>query len=98
MITSDEPGIYREGQYGIRIESITLTVEDEENEFGTFLRFEPLTWAPLEREAIDPHYFEAGDLALYNRYQAEVYEKVSPHLTEEERTWLRDVTRPILLK
>lgn len=97
MLTSDEPGVYREGQYGIRIETILLCVKDEENEFGTFLHFEPLTYAPLERDAIDTKYMTATDLGYYNRYQAEVERRIAPHLAEEVRAWLHEVTRPIVL-
>ena len=95
MLTSDEPGIYRENEYGIRTESITLTVPYTETEFGTFLRFECLTWVPVDREAIDLKYLSAEDRRMLNDYHAGVYEKVAPLLNEEEREWLYEVTREI---
>ncbi len=95
MLTSDEPGIYRENEYGIRTESITLTVPYKETEFGTFLRFECLTWVPVDREAIDLSYLSTEDRRMLNDYHAGVYEKVAPLLNEEEREWLYEVTREI---
>ena len=95
MITSDEPGIYREGEYGIRTESIVLTVPDEENEFGVFYRMDPLTFVPIDLEAIDPKYLDGGDIARLNTYHKEVYEKVAPLLAEEEAAWLKEATRAI---
>ena len=95
MVTSDEPGIYRENEYGVRTESIVLTVPYAENEFGTFLTFECLTFAPIDLDAIDPDYLDSGDLARLNEYHALVYEKVAPYLDEEERAWLFDATRPL---
>ena len=95
MLTSDEPGIYRENEYGIRTESITLTVPHAETEFGTFLAFECLTWAPIDRDAIDVRYLSEEDRRSLNAYHEKVYEKIAPLLNEEERAWLYDVTRAI---
>ncbi len=95
MLTSDEPGIYRENEYGIRTESIVLTVPYAENEFGSFLTFECLTFAPIDLAAIDPDYMDSGDIARLNEYHAQVYEKIAPYLEEEERVWLADATRPL---
>ncbi|MDO4621284.1 MAG: aminopeptidase P family N-terminal domain-containing protein, partial [Lachnospiraceae bacterium] len=72
MITSDEPGIYREGKYGIRTESIMLTVYDKKNEFGEFLKHEPLTFAPIDLDAIDTRYMERLDVEYLNDYHAKV--------------------------
>ena len=95
MITSDEPGVYRENLYGIRIESILLCVEDCETEFGEFLRFDPLTYVPLEREAIDIRYLTAEDRILLNHYHEEVRAKLSGFFTGEERKWLIEATEEI---
>ena len=95
MVTSDEPGIYREGKYGIRTESIILAVPHKETEFGAFYAFDCLTWAPIDRDAIDPAYLSEEDLAAVNEYHREVYEKVAPHLSEEERAWLAEACAPI---
>ena len=95
MVTSDEPGVYREGEYGIRTESILLAVPDKKTEFGEFLRFECLTWAPVDRGAIDPAYLSEEDRRALNEYHAKVYEKVAPLLDEDEREWLFEATREI---
>ena len=95
MITSDEPGVYRENLYGIRIESILLCVEDCETEFGEFLRFDPLTFVPLEREAIDIRYLTEEDRILVNHYHAEVREKLAGFFTGEELKWLIEATEEI---
>ncbi len=95
MITSDEPGMYVENAYGIRIETIVECVEDETNEFGRFLRFAPLTYAPIDLDAIDRSMMDASDIRKLNEYHQIVFEKVSPFLEEEERSWLREATRAI---
>lgn len=98
MITTDEPGIYLENQYGIRIENELLCVKDIENEWGQFMKFECLTFVPVEREAIDTDYMEKRDIEMLNAYQKQVYEKLSPLMTAEEQQWLEEYTREIELK
>ena len=95
MIISDEPGVYKEGRYGIRIETILLCAEDKKTEFGQFLRFEPLTLVPLDLEAIDLRYLDEQDLKNLNDYHALVWEAVSPHLEGEELEWLLEATSPV---
>ncbi len=95
MITSDEPGIYREGKYGIRTESIVLCVPDMRNEFGEFYRFEPLTFVPIDLDAIDEEILEQVDRRRLNDYHRQVRENVAPFLEGEEREWLLDATREI---
>lgn len=95
MLTSDEPGIYIEGSHGIRTENLMLCRKDVQNEYGQFMRFEFVTLAPIDLDAICTEYMEAGDVELLNRYHREVYEKISPYLTEEEREWLKEYTRPL---
>lgn len=95
MIISDEPGVYIEGEYGVRTESILLTVEDETNAFGRFLRFEPLTFVPIDLDAIDTAYMQPKDIRRLNAYHALVWEKISPSLHGEELAWLREATRAI---
>ncbi|MBO5503055.1 MAG: aminopeptidase P family protein, partial [Lachnospiraceae bacterium] len=95
MIVSDEPGVYRENEFGIRIETILLTVERETTPDGTFLAFEPLTFVPLDRELLDPQYLTQEAREQLNRYHAEVYSKLSPMLDEEERAWLEQQTMPL---
>lgn len=95
MITTDEPGVYLTGEYGIRTENELLCVVDEENEYGRFLKFDTLTYAPIDLEAIEPSYMNEKEKNLLNTYHQQVYEKISPYLTEEERNWLYESTRPV---
>ena len=95
MITSDEPGVYIEGSHGIRTENLVLCVEDEKNEDGQFLRFEYLTYVPIDLEVIDREIMSERDVELLNRYHEQVYEKISPYLDEDERVWLAEATRAV---
>ena len=95
MITSDEPGIYIEGSHGIRIENELLCVPALENEWGKFYRFETLTLVPLERDAIVTSMLRRDEIAWIDTYHRRVYETVAPYLTEEEKDWLLDVTKPL---
>ena len=95
MITSDEPGLYLEGKYGIRLENLLLCVEKEKNEYGTFLGFEALTMCPFELEAILPEEMTAQEKELLNAYHQKVFQTLSPYFTEEEKSWLREATRAI---
>lgn len=95
MLVTDEPGVYKEGEFGIRTENVLLVKEKEKNGDGIFLNFEPLTFAPIDLDAIDVSYLERTDIQKLNEYHALVYEKVSPFLTEEECRWLREATAKI---
>lgn len=94
MITSNEPGIYLEGKYGIRIENLMLCLKDKKTAFGQFMKFETLTMVPYERSAILPEMLTKEETVLLNQYHAMVYEKISSYLTESERAWLKEQTRP----
>ena len=94
MITSDEPGIYLEGKFGIRLENLILCVKKEKNEFGQFMGFEPLTYVPFDRAAIDISQMNQKEIARLNAYHREVYEKISPYLNEEEKEWLKKECEP----
>ena len=96
MITSDEPGIYREGKYGIRTESIVECVEAEINEFGRFLEFRPLTYVPIDVSALNFKMMDRSDIGKLNAYHKAVYEKISPLLSDSgEKEWLYEVTKPV---
>lgn len=95
MVTTDEPGIYIEGSHGIRIENELLCRAGERNEYGQFLYFEPVTYAPIDLDAVLPEEMTAAERAYLNDYHALVYEKLAPHLGDEERKWLADYTRAI---
>lgn len=95
MITSDEPGYYVEGGYGIRHENMIVCKKAEKNEYGQFMCFEHLTMVPFDLDALLPQEMTARERSLLNEYHAQVYEKISPYLAEEERQWLRTATREI---
>lgn len=95
MVLSDEPGIYREGEYGIRTENLILSFQDEENEFGKFLRFDTLSLCYIDTTLIEKSLLEASELKWLNDYHSTVYNKLSPHLNEEERAWLMEKTASI---
>lgn len=90
MVTTDEPGIYIKGKYGIRIENELLCVEKSTNEYGTFLAFEPITYCPIDTDAIKMNSLSNEEKEWLNNYQNMVYEKVSPYLNELELNWLKD--------
>lgn len=95
MIVTDEPGIYLEGQYGIRIENELLCVEGQENEYGQFMHFDCLTLVPIDLDAIEISMLTYKEKKWLNDYHQEVYKKISPFLNEEERIWLKEYTREI---
>lgn len=95
MIVSDEPGIYIANSHGVRTENLLVCRAGEENEFGKFLYFETLTFAPIDLDAVDKKYFNDEDIRRLNAYHAAVYEKLSPYMNEDERAWLKEYTRAI---
>jgi Xaa-Pro aminopeptidase len=95
MVTSVEPAIYRDGQYGMRTENVTLVIEDIENEFGTFYCFETLTLAPIDHNLINPELLSPKEKEWLNAYHQDVFEKLGPALNEDERMWLKKSTRTI---
>lgn len=95
MVTSDEPGVYIEDKYGIRIENEILCVEDETNEYGTWLQFKFLTLAPFDMELIDVSLLERKDIEQLNNYNSMVYEKLSPYMNSEELEYLKANTATI---
>ena len=95
MVTSDEPGVYLEGRFGIRLESLIVSVFEKESEYGRFLAFRPLTMVPFDRDSIESAFLSEENLAVLNEYHETVYKTISPFLNEEEREWLRRETAPI---
>lgn len=95
MITTDEPGIYIAGSHGVRIESELLCRRGEKNEYGQFMYFQNLTYAPIDLDAVDVDTLTSTERRQLNEYHAGVYKTIAPLLTEEERTWLREATRAI---
>lgn len=98
MITSNEPGLYLTGKYGIRCENLVLTVPYETTEFGRFLAFEPLTVCPFDRTLFDTSIMTADEIKWVNDYHRHVYDTLAAAgLSETERTWLANATAPLTL-
>lgn len=95
MITTDEPGIYREGKYGIRTENELICMKAEKNEYGQFMCFENITYVPIDLDALAPEQMTEKERRYLNEYHAKVYEVVAPLLEEEEAKWLKEYTRAI---
>lgn len=95
MITSDEPGIYREGQFGIRHENLLLCVEAGENDFGHWLRFEPLTLCHFDTSIVVKDLLDRSEIDWLNSYNEKVYRTLSPYLPTEVSAWLRRKTLPL---
>ena len=95
MVITNEPGIYEEGDFGIRIENNLLTVKGEKNKYGQFMHFETLNFVPIDLDGIDPEELTRSEREWLNDYHKDCYEKVSPFLTDEEKEWLKEYTRAI---
>lgn len=95
MVMSDEPAMYRPSEYGIRTENMILIREDSETEFGKFLGFETLTLCYIDTKLVIPSMLSVREHAWLNKYHQMVYDLVSPHLTEEEKAWLKEKTAEI---
>ena len=95
MITSNEPGIYREGMHGVRHENLVLCVEDGETEFGSFLRFETITLCHFDTSAIIVNLLNEDEKAWLNAYNARVFETLSPLLPADVAAWLEEKCRPV---
>ncbi len=95
MVITDEPGIYEDGQFGIRIENEFIVRKGVQNKYGQFMHFETITFAPIDLDGIDPEEMSRDEREWLNNYHKDVYEKIGPHLTDEEREWLKEYTRAI---
>ena len=95
MVMSDEPAMYRTGEYGIRTENMVLIHEDSETEYGKFLGFETLTLCYIDTSLVVVSMLSEREHAWINRYHQTVYEKLSPYLTDEEKAWLKEKTAEI---
>lgn len=95
MVMTDEPGIYEDGKFGIRIENEFIVQKGTKNKYGQFMYLETITFAPIDLDGIDPEEMSKDEREWLNNYHKDVYEKIGPHLTEEEREWLKEYTRAI---
>jgi len=95
MLISNEPAIYREGEYGIRTENLIICYEDEETEFGQFLKFDTVSLCYIDKALIDKSLLEEKEIRWLNSYHQDVFDKLSPHLTDTEKSWLKGKTEPL---
>ena len=96
MVISNEPGIYRDGKHGIRIENLVTVTEYKTTQFGQFFGFMNLTLCPYERELIDVSILGDEELEYINEYHKTVFENIQSHMkTEEEKAWLKKATAEI---
>lgn len=95
MTVTDEPGIYKAGRHGIRTENTLLTVPAMETEFGSFMKFEPLTLCPIDKEAIVTDMLTDEEITWFNEYHEMVYNRLSSQLNKEEQEWLKEATSPL---
>jgi Xaa-Pro aminopeptidase len=95
MVTTDEPGIYLEGKYGIRTENELICCKGTKNEFGQFMYFENVTYVPIDLDAIDPEQMTTVEKKYLNDYHKMVFEKMAPYFEGEELEFLKKYTREI---
>ena len=95
MVITNEPGIYIAGSHGIRLENELLVKYGPKTEYGQFMEFEAITYCPIDLDAINPDILTDSDKIELNNYHKKVYEIIGPHLTDEERAWLKEATREI---
>lgn len=95
MITSDEPGVYITGRFGVRLENMIVCLRDYKNEYGQFMKFEPLTLVPFDLSAIDLSLLTITEKKYLNEYHSLVYEKISQYLSKSDREWLKNETRAV---
>lgn len=95
MLTSNEPGFYKEGEYGIRIENLVVTEHAEKTAYGEFLQFETVTLFPIDQKLINFSLLTKDEVLWLNQYHELVLEKLSPHLNSEELVWMKQLCQPI---
>ena len=95
MLLTNEPGLYREGEYGIRLENMVLVAEDEKNEFGQFLRFENMTLCHFERDLLDKRLLTDQEIEWIDNYHSLVFEKLAPGLNDDVKDWLKAKTQKL---
>ena len=95
MTVTDEPGVYWEGKFGVRIENTLLVTPYRETEFGRFLQFEPLTLCPIDTTPIVKDLLLQEEVDWLNHYHELVFSQLSPHLEADEKEWLRQQTQPL---
>jgi len=95
MVLSNEPALYRLGEYGLRTENMIVCLKDETTEFGEFLRFDTLTLCPIDTKAIDKSLMNKEEIEWLNAYHQQVFEELAPMVNEELKGFLKELTKPI---
>ena len=95
MTITNEPGVYKEGKWGIRTENTILVVKDYENSDGTFMKFETLAYCPIDTKALDKSIMLPSEIKWLNDYHARTFETLKPFLNAEEQAWLKEETKAI---
>lgn len=95
MILTIEPGVYKEGKHGVRIENVTVVEEDITTDSGKFMRFQPLSFCPIDLKGIDVTLLTIKEKKWLNEYHKQVFDKLSPYLEVEEKEWLKENTKSI---
>ena len=95
MTVTDEPGVYLEGKFGVRIENTLLVIPYKETEFGQFLQFESLTLCPIDKTPIIKEMLLQEEINWLNEYHQQVFDTLSPHLNDEEKAWLKEACAKI---
>ena len=95
MTITDEPGIYEEGLVGVRIENELLVVEHMETKYGKFYAFQPITYLPIDTTPVVLELMNEEEISWLNDYHQMVYDTLSPRMTERERIWLKEKTKPL---
>ena len=95
MILTVEPGIYREGSHGVRTENTVLVCQNKITEFGKFMKFKVISYCPIDLDAIDVNILDEGERKWLNEYHQDVYEKISPYVSDDVELWLKENTKPI---
>ena len=91
IIVSDEPGIYLEGKFGVRLENLLLVVKSDDIDGNRMCAFKPLTLVPFDKDAIDPGSLSTKQHETLSEYYDLIWDEVSPHLTDDERKWLKEI-------
>lgn len=95
MLTSNEPGVYKENQYGVRIENLILAVPAGKGMFGEYLRFETLTLCPIDLKPVKKELLDPDEIKWLNEYHQSVYHQLAPYLNKKEQSWLKKATSKI---
>ena len=95
MLVSNEPAVYRRGEYGIRTENLMISYQDEETEFGKFMKFETVSLCHIDKKLIDLTMLDEKEKNWLNDYHSTVYDKLSPYLNPDEKRWLKEKTAAV---